>query len=243
MPQIRLLAIAVVAALLVGAGLLWSGDEPVAFDTPIKELPPLSAPHEKPPLVDSKVLELRAREPELIEEARVSTTSTTSSSTTSTAPATTTTAASATTTASQTGSTSPSTTQAPTTTTTTTATATGQFLSGAESEFASLINSYRGSKDHPSLSRSGSLDAYARSWAEKMAKDGSLSHSDIGSLLGQWSSVGENVGVGGSVSALFDAFVNSPNHQSNIVGDFTHMGIGVYQDSDGTLWTVHVFAR
>lgn len=76
-----------------------------------------------------------------------------------------------------------------------------------------------------------------------MAANGGLSHSDVGSLLGQWSSVGENIGVGYSVSSLFGAFVDSPDHQSNIVGEFTHVGIGVYQDADGALWTTHVFAR
>lgn len=113
----------------------------------------------------------------------------------------------------------------------------------AENEFASSINSYRSSQGLSALSRSGSLDSYARSWAEQMAANGGLSHSDVGSLLGQWSAVGENTGVGYSVSALFGAFVDSPDHQSNILGEFTHVGIGVYQDADGALWTTHVFAR
>ena len=76
-----------------------------------------------------------------------------------------------------------------------------------------------------------------------MAANGGLSHSDVGSLLGKWSAVGENIGVGYSVSSLFGAFVDSPQHESNLVGDFTHVGIGVYQDADGALWTTHVFAR
>ena len=76
-----------------------------------------------------------------------------------------------------------------------------------------------------------------------MADSGSISHSNIGSLLGEWSSVGENVGVGSSVGQIFDQLVASAPHQSNMVGDFTHFGIGVYQDSNGTLWTAHVFAQ
>ncbi len=119
----------------------------------------------------------------------------------------------------------------------------GGYVSSAENDFASKINSYRAKKGESSLKRSGSLDSYARSWAKKLAERGSLAHSSIGSLLGTWSAVGENVGMGGSVGAIFDALVASSGHRQNMLGDFTHFGIGVYRDSDGTLWTAHVFAR
>lgn len=245
MKRITLLIIAALTTLLAVAGLTSSGDERVTFDGPATEQPPHAA-EETPPLVDSEVLEQRAREPELIKEALASTTSTTAPSTTTT---TTTTSAPTTTSPgsassgspeSTASSTSTTTTEPPATTTTTTA---GGFVGSAENEFASSINSYRSSDGLPALSRSGSLDSYARSWAEQMAANGGLSHSDVGSLLGQWGAVGENIGVGYSVSALFGAFVDSPDHHSNIVGDFTHVGIGVYQDADGALWTTHVFAR
>lgn len=138
--------------------------------------------------------------------------------------------------------TAPPTTAPPTTSPPTTAAA-GGYVSGAESDFASKINSFRSSNGQSGLSRSGSLDSYARSWAKKMAQSGGLSHSNIGSLLPPWSSAGENVGVGGSVGSIFDALVGSSGHRSNMLGDFTHMGVGVYQASDGSLWTAHVFTR
>jgi uncharacterized protein YkwD len=76
-----------------------------------------------------------------------------------------------------------------------------------------------------------------------MASNGGLSHSNIGSLLGEWSSVGENIGVGGSAGSIFGALVDSSGHRANMLGDFTHFGIGAYLDSAGNLWTCHVFAR
>lgn len=94
-----------------------------------------------------------------------------------------------------------------------------------------------------SLSRDGSLDSYARNWAQRLAQNGGLSHSNISALIPPWNAAGENVGVGGSVSAIFDALVASPGHAANMQGDFTHMGIGVYRDSSGALWTAHVFTR
>lgn len=137
---------------------------------------------------------------------------------------------------------SPASTSPPTTSPPTTA-APGGFVSSAESDFAGRINSFRDSDGLSGLSRHGSLDSYARSWAKTLAERGELSHSDIGSLLGSWSAVGENVGMGGSVGGIFDALASSSGHRGNMLGDYTHFGIGVYQDSDGTLWTAHVFTR
>jgi uncharacterized protein YkwD len=111
-----------------------------------------------------------------------------------------------------------------------------------ESDFYSQINSVRASNGLPGLSANGSLASYARSWAKYMAEKGGLTHSNIGSLVPPWSSVGENVGKGGSVGGIFGALVGSSAHLSNMLGDFTHVGVGVWVDSGGTIWTAHVFA-
>lgn len=131
----------------------------------------------------------------------------------------------------------------PTPTTTAPAGSSAGYLASAENDFAGRINSHRSANGLGSLTRSGSLDSHARSWAKHMAQQGSLSHSNIGSLLGSWSAVAENVGTGGSVSGIFGALVNSSGHNANMLGDYSHFGIGVYRDSTGRLWTAHVFAR
>jgi len=245
MTRSRVLAAAAVATLLVGAVLIWGGRQPASFATPVTA-PVLEAAPEPPVLVDPDVLDQHAAEPEVIDEATVSTTSTVVASTTTLAPTTTEAEAeteeaevTATTAAPSPSPTSPPTTQAPTTT----AAPSGGYSSGAESEFASSINSYRSSNGLAALSRSGSLDSYARSWAKQMAGNGGLSHSNIGSLLGEWSSVAENIGVGGSAGSIFGALADSSGHRANMLGDFTHIGIGAYLDSAGNLWTCHVFAR
>ena len=119
----------------------------------------------------------------------------------------------------------------------------GSYNSGMESDFHGRINSLRASNGKGGLSRNGSLDSYARSWAKWMGDNGKLAHSGIGSLVPPWSSAGENVGMGGSVSGIFGALAGSSSHLSNMLGDFTHVGIGVWVDSGGTIWTAHVFAR
>jgi len=89
---------------------------------------------------------------------------------------------------------------------------------------------------------SSSLTNYARDWSQQMATSGNFQHSNIGSLLGPWSIVGENIGKGGSVGSIFNALVASPPHYANMVDTrFTHIGVGVYIDGSGVIWTTHVF--
>ena len=76
-----------------------------------------------------------------------------------------------------------------------------------------------------------------------MADNNSFAHSSIGSLLNPWTIVGENIAAGGTVSGLFNALVNSPGHYKNMVESrFTALGVGVYVDPSGKIWTTHVFA-
>ena len=163
-------------------------------------------------------------------------TTTTKAPTTTAPPATTTTAApvTTTTTAAATTTTAPA--------TTTTAASTGSYSASAESEFLSSINGLRSSKGLAGLASNGELNNYARWWAKQMADTGNFAHSNIASLLNPWTVVGENIGYGPSVSAVFNALVASPGHYANMVDTrFTSVGVGAYVDSAGRIWTVHVF--
>jgi uncharacterized protein YkwD len=117
------------------------------------------------------------------------------------------------------------------------------FDSGAESDFTGRINNLRSSNGLGPLSRSGSLDSEARSWARTLGERGALSHSGLGRLLPPWLAAAENVATGGDVSSVFGGLAGSGGHLGNMVGDYTHMGIGVWVDPTGRIWTVHIFAR
>jgi uncharacterized protein YkwD len=257
--NLRSVALVVVALLVMGVPVLWVGPQaPETYEVAAAESsPPVTSGSTLPdptPQVASDAYFLM-EELDLLEDIQsvLDTTTTTVPETTTTEepdPSTSTTAPSATTSTAAapttTAPSAPSTTKPPATTsssTTTTTAPVGGYSSSAESDFASKINSHRSSNGHSSLSRAGSLDSYARSWAKQMADNGQISHSNVGSLIPPWSSVGENVGTGGSVSDIFDALRSSSGHNSNMLGDFTHMGIGVYKDGSGQLWTAHVFAR
>jgi uncharacterized protein YkwD len=135
---------------------------------------------------------------------------------------------------------SPTTTAPPATTTTV---ASGGFNSGYESSFVSKINSLRANNGLGSFARNGSLDAEARAWSKHMAAQGSLSHSGIGRLIPPWSSVAENVGTGPSVSKIFNALVASSSHLQHMLGSYDNVGVGVWVDSHGVLWTTHIFSK
>ena len=180
--------------------------------------------------------------------ATTSTTTTTTTTTTTAAPATTTTTRAPRTSTTAAPAPAPTTT-APTVTTaapttTTTAAPSGNFSSSAESDFVSRINNLRASVGLPALRTHSGLHGYARNWSEEMATSGSFRHSDIGAYIKNtsWGTIGENIGKGGSVGGIFEALKKSQSHYDNMVNPgFTHIGVGVYVDANGTIWTTHVF--
>ena len=58
-----------------------------------------------------------------------------------------------------------------------------------------------------------------------------------------WTRAAENVAYGYNVTSVVDAWMNSPGHRANILGDFTHIGVGVAKGSDGQLYYVQNFGK
>lgn len=111
---------------------------------------------------------------------------------------------------------------------------------GAEQDFVARINALRQSKGLAALAIDPELVTNARNWSHVMADAGSIFHaSDLSvGVSTSWELLGENVGVGGDVATLFDAFVASPTHYANIVDpSFKYIGVGVLWQN-GRMWTV-----
>lgn len=74
-----------------------------------------------------------------------------------------------------------------------------------------------------------------------MAGTGLAHNPDLGGDLARagvtsWSTIGENVGYGGSVDQIHGMFMGSAGHRANILkGAYSHVGIGVVR-SGGTVW-------
>jgi uncharacterized protein YkwD len=102
------------------------------------------------------------------------------------------------------------------------------------------INGVRAQHGLAPLQFDGALSDSARSWSSQMASRRTLAHSTT--LVG-WSAMAENVGAGTHPPAIQDSFLSSPIHLANVLGNYTHMGIGVVVDRAGTVWVTQRFAR
>jgi uncharacterized protein YkwD len=128
-----------------------------------------------------------------------------------------------------------------------TASAAGTVNEGMELEFANLLNQSRAASGLPALPFSVSIRDVARSWSGTMVANGSLSHNptlagQIGNIDPRWQAIGENVGVGYTVSSLHEALMNSTGHRANILGNWTYVSIGVVTSGD-KLWLTQNFIR
>jgi uncharacterized protein YkwD len=85
----------------------------------------------------------------------------------------------------------------------------------------------------------------AQAWADQVARSGALAHSTLADgMPAGWTKLGENVGRGSSIDAVFQGFLNSPGHRANLLDPaFNWVGTGVAVSPDGTVIVVQVFAR
>lgn len=115
-------------------------------------------------------------------------------------------------------------------------------LAGA---FVADINQARASAGLAPLSVAGDLTAVAAGHSAAMEASQSLYHNpSLTTQVADWESVGENVGIGPSVSAINTAFLQSPEHRANILdAHYTQVGVAVDVDYRGALWVTEDFRQ
>lgn len=105
------------------------------------------------------------------------------------------------------------------------------------------LNALRASQGLPALVRDSALDRKASAQAVRMARQETIFHSSdlkLGVPDG-WSVIGENVGVGGTITAIQDALVKSPGHYANMVDPrYRKVGLGAVE-RNGRIYLVQVF--
>ena len=112
------------------------------------------------------------------------------------------------------------------------------------SSLLAMVNSLRAAHGVGPLYTDGTLTRVAQGWSAHMAAAAALSHNPaVGSQVGGgWTKLGENVGGGGSVAIVFNAFVNSPFHFGNMIDPTYNLtGIGVTTGANGFLWITEDF--
>ena len=117
---------------------------------------------------------------------------------------------------------------------------------GPRRTMLALTNDDRAAYDRRNLDFADRLARYAKEHSEAMARKGYLFHSTEDQLLAAldgytWDLGGENVGVGGSLESLEDAFMASELHRENILRpEFRHAAIGIAREDDA-IWITVIF--
>jgi uncharacterized protein YkwD len=114
--------------------------------------------------------------------------------------------------------------------------------------FEWAINVERGHRGLPALYVDNVESAQAQTWSSLMAWSNTLAEDPhFGAAITQydpsWQEYGENVGVGPTPQSLEGAFMASPPHRANMLGEFTHVGVGVAITTDGRIWVTERFYR
>lgn len=112
----------------------------------------------------------------------------------------------------------------------------------AEGTHFNQLNDYRKSQGVPALNWEEAAYQKARTQSELMASQNKLSHSILSQgVPGDWRALGENVAMGPSLTAAFDALVKSAPHRANMLNPkFNRAAIGVVE-RDGYFWITEVF--
>ncbi len=123
-------------------------------------------------------------------------------------------------------------------------------LATPSGDLVGATNTSRAGMGLPALRENSQLDAVAQSWAGKLAAAGVLSHNpNLQTQITDWTDLGENVGMGGSIPTLEQAFMTSPEHRANILNTtYTQIGVGSASSIDPgcncpILWVVVDFRR
>lgn len=116
----------------------------------------------------------------------------------------------------------------------------------AEKRFKRKINNERLAEAMGKLHLDPELSKVARKHTKEMIQaDKGLFHTtseQFHKRITNWNLVGENVGYGGGVNSLHEAFMDSPPHAHNVLtAAFVYVGIGARRDKDGTMWVTIIF--
>ena len=112
------------------------------------------------------------------------------------------------------------------------------------------INQDRAASGLGPLAWDGQLAPYAQAWAQQLAANGAMVHTDLGAMIRLpwmvgWRALGENLIMTSGVppaGAVEDAWMGSPPHRANILnGGFNRVGVGTATDQYGRLFVVTEF--
>ena len=119
-----------------------------------------------------------------------------------------------------------------------------------ELEAMELINEYRVSVGLNALEQINHISFKSEEHDDYMITNNVVNHNNfvsrsenLISVLGA-KRVGENVAYNyNTPKAALTAWLNSPSHKENIVGNYTHFGIAIKTNADGKKYYTNIFAK
>lgn len=106
-------------------------------------------------------------------------------------------------------------------------------------------NQERTSRGLPPLVYAEAVEDVAQPWAAHMAATQQLDHNPAyGSQMPSgWTGAAENIAEGYAPGEVVAGWMSSTGHRDNILGDYTHIGIGYAVASDNTYYYVQNFGK
>ncbi len=117
-------------------------------------------------------------------------------------------------------------------------------LSPDQDEVRNVMNRDRSAYGLGQLSAQADAQAKAQAWAEKLARENTIYHSNLtDGIRVRWCSLGENVGYGPSIGTIQTGYMNSAGHKANILArKWNGVGTGVAYNGK-RVFTVQVFIQ
>lgn len=121
-----------------------------------------------------------------------------------------------------------------------------QTVAQLETYVLGEINRVRANAGLPAVQLDSTISNISRDWSQQMAVGGFFKHRpgrelDV-MLPAGWLRWGENIASAPDIYYAQSSLEKSPGHYANMVGPFTHVGIGVYTNGS-QVWLTHNFAR
>ena len=120
----------------------------------------------------------------------------------------------------------------------------GCFVNPTQATAHDHVNDSRAAHGRRRLAAQYDAQIKAQKWAEKLARENTLYHSNLSSGINvRWCGLAENVGYAGSRKAVHENFMRSAGHRANILNtSWNGLGVGVAKRGD-RVFVVQVFIR
>lgn len=119
-----------------------------------------------------------------------------------------------------------------------------KVVGSEEARFAEKINKARARRDRKPVDIDMHISAVAATHSRAMKRETQLRHTGERKLrerVTRWELLGENVGRGGTVDSLHQAFMESEGHRKTVVSkEFRYVGVGIARDED-QIWVTVLF--